>query len=153
VRGYFEIGIYHTKTFSNVGTLWRSAYQLGASGLFTIGKRYPKQPSDTVKAFRHVPMREFLTFDDFIKARPKGAILIGIEMGGDPLSTFDHPQQAIYLLGAEDSGLPPYILKKCNLIVSVEAIRTESYNVAVTGSLVMYHRVAMTTLKNQFKEK
>jgi len=98
-------------------------------------------------------MREFLTFDDFIKARPKGAILIGIEMGGDPLSTFDHPQQAIYLLGAEDSGLPPYILKKCNLIVSVEAIRTESYNVAVTGSLVMYHRVAMTTLKNQFKEK
>jgi tRNA(Leu) C34 or U34 (ribose-2'-O)-methylase TrmL len=44
---YFEIGIYHPKTRNNVGTLWRSAYQLGASGLFTIGRRYERQSSDT----------------------------------------------------------------------------------------------------------
>lgn len=31
-RGYFEIGVYHPKTPMNVGTLWRSAYQLGAAG-------------------------------------------------------------------------------------------------------------------------
>ena len=37
---YFEIGIFHTKTEQNVGTLWRSAFQLGAAGVFTIGKRY-----------------------------------------------------------------------------------------------------------------
>jgi len=28
---YFGIGIYQGKTESNVGTLWRSAYQLGAA--------------------------------------------------------------------------------------------------------------------------
>ena len=66
MRGYFEIGIYHTKTSANVGTLWRSAYQLGAMGIFTIGKRYPKQASDTVKCFKHVPMREFVCFEDFL---------------------------------------------------------------------------------------
>jgi hypothetical protein len=27
---YFEIGIYHSKKANNVGTLWRSALQLGA---------------------------------------------------------------------------------------------------------------------------
>ncbi len=36
---YFEIGIFHPKTKENIGTLWRSAYQLGAAGIFTIGKR------------------------------------------------------------------------------------------------------------------
>lgn len=140
MRGYFEIGIYHTKTVANVGTLWRSAYQLGAASIFTIGQRYPYQASDTLKTYRHVPMREFLTFDDFIKARPKNARLVGIEMGGKPLAELNHPEQAIYLLGAEDKGLPDNVIKQCNMLISIESLRTESYNVAVAGSLVMYHR-------------
>jgi hypothetical protein len=32
-RGYFEIGIYRTKCAANVGTLWRSAFQLVCSGI------------------------------------------------------------------------------------------------------------------------
>ena len=140
IRGYFEIGIYHTKTVINVGTLWRSAYQLGASGIFTIGKRYPHQTSDTLKTYRHIPYREYLTFEEFLNNRPFSCLLIGIEMGGKPLVQFHHPERAIYLLGAEDHGLPDNVLKQCNLLTSIESIRTESYNVAVAGSIVMYHR-------------
>ena len=140
MRGYFEIGIYHTKTVANVGTLWRSAYQLGAAGIFTIGKRYPYQTSDTARAYRHVPMREFLTFEDFLSARPKAARLVGIEMGGKPLAEAFHPAQAIYILGAEDRGLPDNIIKQCDMLISIESLRTESYNVSVAGSLVMYSR-------------
>ena len=140
MRGFFEIGIYHTKTAVNVGTLWRSAYQLGAASIFTIGKRYPKQASDTLKTHKHIPLREFLEFDDFLKARPKNARIVGVEMGGKPLSEFKHFEQSIYLLGAEDHGLPDCILKQCDAIISIESLRTESYNVAVAGSLVMYHR-------------
>lgn len=39
-RGYFGIGIYHTKNVLNVGTLWRSAHNFGASFIFTVGMRY-----------------------------------------------------------------------------------------------------------------
>lgn len=137
---YFEIGIYGAKTETNVGTLWRSALQLGAGGIFTIGRRYPGQSSDTTKTMRHIPLREYLTLDDMLAARPKGALLIGVEMGGKPLATFTHPAQAIYLLGAEDHGLPPAILARCDHIVSIEAVTVPSYNVAVAGSLVMWHR-------------
>jgi len=140
-RGFFEIGIFRVKTSSNVGTLWRSAYQMGSSGIFTIGRRYPKQASDTVKTYRHIPLREYANLDDFHHARPYGATLIGIEMDGVPLKRFRHPQQAIYLLGAEDSGLSNEAKSQCQEIVSIEAIRTESYNVAVAGSIVMYHRM------------
>lgn len=74
---YFEIGIYHTKTAANIGTLWRTA----------------------------------------------------------------HPRQAIYLLGAEDHGLPPDVLARCNSVVSLEAVCRPSYNVAVAGSIILYDRI------------
>ena len=141
MSGFFEIGIYHTKTEVNVGTLWRSAYQLGASGIFTIGRRYKSQSSDTVKSWRHIPLRNFVDFDDFSKHRPMDAVLVGVEMGGHKLTNYIHPKSCIYLLGAEDSGLPTDIIDRCNHLVSIESVNTESYNVAVAGSIVMYHRL------------
>lgn len=81
-RGYFEIGIYMNKTPYNLGTLWRSAYQLGAAGIFTIGHRYKTQASDTLKTYRHVPLRQYENFDQFLAARPHDCPLIGIEFGG-----------------------------------------------------------------------
>ena len=139
-RGFFEVGVYHPKTEMNMGTLMRSAFQLGAAGVFTIGRRYKAEASDTYKTFRHLPIRHFATFEEFQEARPMAARLVGVEMGGKPLGQTSHPQQAIYLLGAEDHGLPPDVLAKCQQVISLEAVRTPSYNVAVTGSLVMYHR-------------
>lgn len=138
-RGFFEIGVWHGKTSTNIGTLWRSAHQLGASGIFTVGRRYRKQPSDTIKAWRSIPLRNYLTVDDM--ELPFDAMLVGVEMGGEPLSTFRHPKRCIYLLGAEDHGLAPDIVKRCHRMVSIESVRSQSFNVAVAGSLVMYDRL------------
>ncbi len=81
------------------------------------------------------------TLEDFLENRPLGAQLVGIEIGGTPLSQFRHPERAIYLLGSEATGLPARVLEKCNAVIALEAVRQASYNVAVTGSIVMYHRV------------
>ena len=137
---YFEIGIYQPRRVDNLGTLWRTAYQLGAAGIFTIGRQYRRQASDTSLTELHIPLREYLTLEDFLTARPKGAVLVGIEMGGTPLAGFHHPERAIYLLGSENNGLPAKILEQCNQVVSIEAVGKPSYNVAVAGALVMYHR-------------
>ena len=140
MRGYFEIGIYQGKTPANLGTLWRSAYQLGAAGIFIIGERFKIQSSDTYKAYKHIPLREFRDFDHFQDSRPYDCMLVGVEMGGQSLSGYSHPERAIYLLGAEDTGLPEKVLSECQSVVSLESINTLSYNVAVAGSLVMYDR-------------
>lgn len=140
MRGYFEIGIYQGKTPANLGTLWRSAYQLGAAGIFLIGKRFKHEASDTCNAYKHIPLREYRDFDHFQDSRPYDCKMIGIEMGGKALSGYSHPERAIYLLGAEDGGLPKQVIEKCQGIISLEAVNMLSYNVAVAGSLVMYHR-------------
>lgn len=141
--GYFEIGIYNPRNDVNIGTLWRSAHQLGAAGIFTIGRRYRRQTSDPFDVDVHIPLRAYATFEDFLENRPNGAQLVGIEMGGTPLAGFRHPSQALYLLGSEDNGLPGRVLEKCNAVIALEAVRQVSFNVAVTGSIVMYHRVFM----------
>ena len=145
--GFFEIGICNNKTPANLGTLWRSAYQLGASGIFTIGRRYLRQPSDTVAASRNIPLREYSSFDELETTRPKGTRIVAVEIGGRELHTFTHPKQAIYLLGAEDYGLPSKILDRCEDIINIESLRTQSYNVAIAGSLVMYHRLLTMRLQ------
>lgn len=140
MRGYFEIGIFQGKTAQNIGTLWRSAYQLGAGGVFTIGSRCKLQSSDTCQAWRHIPLRQFQDIETFLDSLPIDCPIVGIEMGGILLSKFSHPERAIYLLGAEDYGLTDKAKEHCSSIVSLEAARTESYNVAVAGSIVMWDR-------------
>jgi tRNA G18 (ribose-2'-O)-methylase SpoU len=140
-RGYFEIGIVNSKTPANLGTLWRSAYQLGAAGIFVTGKRYVTQPSDTCNTWKHIPLRHYFDTEAFLKNIPYNCALVGVEMGGKLLKNFTHPERAIYILGAEDSGLPTNIINQCQHIVSLQCVRSLSYNVAVAGSLVMYDRM------------
>jgi tRNA G18 (ribose-2'-O)-methylase SpoU len=141
MRGYFEIGIFNGKVKENLGTLWRSAFQMGASGIYTIGQRYSKQASDTYKTSRHIPLRQFQNIEEFLASQPTGCPLVGIEMGGTPIAEFKHPESAIYLLGSEDGGIPRSLLERCQHVVNLPSIRVPSYNVAVAGSLVMYDRL------------
>lgn len=138
---FFEIGIYQPRNGINVGTLWRSASQLGAAGIFTIGRPFKRQTSDTSSAHLHIPFRTYDSFEEFLSCRPVGAVLVGVEIGGTPLSQFRHPEQAIYLLGAEDNGLPPKAVACCNQVVAIESVNKASYNLAVAGSILMYHRM------------
>lgn len=154
---YFEIGIYHPRNGVNIGTLWRSAYQLGAAGIFTIGKPYRRQSSDTAAAETAIPLRVYAALDELLAVRPRGARLVGVELPSGhpsagkalPLSQFRHPPQAVYLLGGESGGLPPAVLERCDLLVYLQAVRSASYNVAVTGSIVMYHRVFLSDFSPQ----
>jgi tRNA G18 (ribose-2'-O)-methylase SpoU len=144
MRGYCGIGIVAGKTPENVGTLWRSANLLGAGFIFTIGGRYKRQCSDTMQTPRHLPLWEFEDFECFDHSRPAGCALVGVELDekARPLKDFCHPPRAVYLLGAEDDGLPYEVLERCQSIVQLPG--RHSLNVAVAGSIVLYDRLAKT---------
>lgn len=146
-RGYFGIGIYKPKTTENIGTLWRSAYQLGASYIFTIEKRYKKQCSDTYNTYKHVPLFHYPTVDLFVESLPMASNLVLVEFGegSKPIDQFNHPDRCCYLLGSEDNGFDNTLIEKLSGLVmsrvELPAIRTSSYNVSVAGSLLMYDRL------------
>jgi len=140
-RGYFGIGILNGKTEANIGTLWRSAFIMGASFIFTIGKRYKNQSSDTVKTWKHIPLYHYETFDDFYKSIPYDSRIIGIEIDDKsvPINEFKHPERCVYLLGAEDNGLSKEAIDKCHELIVLPG--EYCMNVAVAGSIVMYDRL------------
>lgn len=138
--GYFGIGIQNGKTPENLGVLWRSAQNLGASFIFTIGNRYAKQACDTHNAVSALPYFHYKDFQEFYNHLPKGAMLIGVELDerAQLLKDFSHPRNCVYLLGAEDHGLSNEALEKCHHLVQFDTPR--SLNVSVAGSIVMYDR-------------
>jgi tRNA G18 (ribose-2'-O)-methylase SpoU len=142
MRGYFGIGIWRTKNELNIGTLWRSAYLLGASFIFTVGRRYKRQSSDTVNAWRHIPLWHFEDVDSLVKHLPHACPLVGIELDprSEPLTSYEHPPRACYLLGAEDHGLSPEVRTRCHTLVQLPG--TLSMNVAAAGTVVLYDRFA-----------
>jgi tRNA G18 (ribose-2'-O)-methylase SpoU len=139
-RGYLGIGIYHVKTACNIGTLWRSAYNFGASFIFTIGKRYKKQHSDTLKAHRHIPLYHYVDFKDFKNHTPHNCKVIAIEQSerSKDIKDYKHPERAIYLLGAEDHGIPIKLLDQCHEVIHIDT--PQCLNVSSAGSIVMYDR-------------
>lgn len=151
-EGFFTIGVVGLKNSHNLGTLWRSAFQSGAASLFVVGERYSAQTSDTVKAWRHVPVVSHPDWNAFAAASPYGAVWVAVEMGGEPLETFEHPERACYILGSEDTGVPDSVLRSCHRVVSLPSVRYESFNVAVAGSIVMYDRMAKQRRNGQSRE-
>ena len=139
-RGFFGIGIFHGKTEENIGTLWRSANILGADFIFTIGKRYSKQCTDTMNTPRHIPLWHFDDWDDMFHHVPYDCPVVAIELDDRsiPLERFVHPERCIYLLGAEDHGLPNEIMDRC--YATVQLLGDTCMNVSTAGSIVMYDR-------------
>lgn len=140
MAGYFGIGIYHNKSKRNIGTLWRSAQLFEASYVFTILMQYKWMPSDTLKTWRNVPFFHHENVDDFLNNLPFDSELVGVELTDDAsdIINFKHPKRAIYLLGAEDLGLPQHILDKCKTVIKLPG--KYSMNVSTAGTLVMYDR-------------
>lgn len=143
-RGYCAIGVYKPKNTTNMGTIWRSAQLFGADYIFTIGHRYKKQPTDTLNSTKHIPLFNYDTWEDFIKHQPEKSKIVLVEQSDkQQLDTFKHPERAVYVLGAEDEGIPQELWKG-NQVVNIPSLEEQSLNVAVAASLVLYERFTNT---------
>lgn len=149
MRGYFGIAMYHAKHETNVGTLWRSAHTYGAAFIATVGRRYVKQSSDTCKTPLSTPLHHYVDMMDLLQHLPHGCRLVGVELDSRavPLTRYQHPHNALYLMGAEDYGLTAAVRDACHDLVQIPTPGPMSLNVSVAGSLVMADRFAKTSVR------
>lgn len=145
---FFGIGVYQPKTIHNIGTLWRSAYILGAQFIFIVEGKYNGQTSDTEKTWSKIPFYKYDDLEHMYNSLPHATQLVGAEMSENstPIRTFAHPKRAAYLLGAEDNGLPQFVIDKCHKLVQLPGLT--SLNVAVSGSILMYDRINKFEIEN-----
>lgn len=145
-RGFFAVGVELPETPINVGTLWRTADLFGAAYIFTVGERYKRQASDTMKTWRHTPLIHYDTLEDLEAGLPYACPLVGIELDerATMLDCYHHRERACYLLGSEDRGLTRQALALCDDVVQLPG--EHSMNVAVAGSIVLYDRITRAGL-------
>lgn len=141
MRGFCGIGVFNPKHEVNIGTLFRSAVCFGANYLFTVGRRYKRQSSDTPDSLGHLPCFNHVCFEDLLKSLPARTRLVLVENSPEaiPIERFTHPPQAVYLLGAEDHGLPPRILQHKGAL-TVKINTKYCLNVSVAGSIILFDR-------------
>ncbi len=138
-HSYVGIGIYNVKRTHNFGALIRTARVFGANFVFSVGHRNPAEAS-SIRAERSVPLFHFDTLEGFVVSIPVNARLVCVELapGALDIRTYAHPEQAVYLLGPEDSGLPASIMRNRDTVILPGAY---PLNVAMAATVVLYDRL------------
>ena len=133
-----SVGLYNPKIELNVGGALRAAYNFQADMVAISGRRYKHQCTDTVKAYRHIPV---LHTDDIIKLIPYQSTPVAVEIcdKAKPIYNFVHPKSAFYIFGPEDGSLGKSILDKCPYVVYIPT--KQCMNLAATVNVVLYDRL------------
>lgn len=139
MRGFAAIGLVQPKTPVNVGSVLRAAQCFGAAMVATTGQRYSRSPTDTMKAYRHLPL---VQCDDLHAVIPFDCVPVAIELvdGARPLTAYQHPERAFYIFGPEDGSIRKDVLSWCRDAVYVET--GFCMNLAACVNVVLYDRMA-----------
>lgn len=138
-RGYSAIGLFNPKTPSNVGSILRDAGCFGSSFVAMTGHRFHRAPTDTLNFPANAPL---LQVQDLREVIPHDCVPVAVELvdGARPLTTYTHPDRAIYIFGPEDGTLGKSVTSWCRDVIYVP---TEyCMNLAVTAGVVLYDRMA-----------
>jgi tRNA(Leu) C34 or U34 (ribose-2'-O)-methylase TrmL len=103
------------------------------------GKRYQRHGSDTMKAWRHMPM---IQCDDLYDVIPYGCVPVAVDIieGAVSLVEYEHPERAFYVFGPEDGTLGGMTTCWCRDVVYVPT--HACMNLAATVNVVLYDRMA-----------
>ncbi len=134
------LALFHTRFDVNLGVSVRSSEAAGLSEVILVGHqpmfRSPARGTELVVPVRHVPDAAALLRD----LREKGYQLVAVQQTPDsvPFHTADYPPRPLFVLGAEDEGLPPLLRRAADLVVEVPMFGViDSLNVAACATTVM----------------
>lgn len=137
-RGFAAIGLHQPKNSINVGSVLRAAMCYDAAMVATSGHRYGRASTDTMKAYRHVPLVQTDNLRDTI---PFDCVPVAVDLidGARDLKNYIHPERAFYVFGPEDGTLGKEILSWCPDVIYIPT--RYCMNLAATVNVVLYDRL------------
>lgn len=127
----------------NVGATIRACSCFGVESLVWTGSRidlskYTRLPrEERMKGYKSVQFmndqRPFELFDDVTP------VCVEVYENSEPLTTFDHPENALYVFGPEDGKVPQVVRRLCHRFVHIPAHFCLNLSAAV--NVVLAHRM------------
>lgn len=141
-KPFVSIGLTNPKSPTNVGAVMRASGCYQVDAVFYTGNRYNRAKqynTDTMNAAATIPLK---CVDDLIDSAHKEAKIVCIELveGATPLPEFQHPDNALYVFGPEDSTIQQKVINKADAVVYIPTIGC--LNLAQTVNVVLYDRMA-----------
>jgi tRNA(Leu) C34 or U34 (ribose-2'-O)-methylase TrmL len=138
-RGFAAIGLHAPKDIHNIGSVLRAAGCYGAAMVASSGKRYSRARTDTLAAYRHLPL---LHVEDLFSVIPHDCVPVAVDLldGAADLTQYQHPPRAFYIFGPEDGTLGKAITDRCRDKVVIPA--AYCLNLAMAVNVVLYDRMA-----------
>jgi len=127
----------------NVGATIRACSCFGIESLVWTGSRielskYERLPrEERMKGYKSVQFsshqRPFDLFADFTP------VCVEVHEQSEPLTTFEHPEDGVYIFGPEDGSVPQVIRRLCHRFVHIPAHHCLNLSAAV--NVVLAHRL------------
>ncbi len=136
------IGLINPKSPSNVGSVMRAAGCYQADAVFYTGQRYARAAkfnTDTKSINKKIPLTGI---ENIIAAKTAQMKVVCVDLveGAIPLPEYQHPEQALYILGPEDGSIEQSIIDQADDVVYVPTIGC--MNLAATTNVLLYDRMA-----------
>jgi tRNA(Leu) C34 or U34 (ribose-2'-O)-methylase TrmL len=135
----------------NVGATIRACSCFSLEALVWTGSRvdvskYQRLPrEERMKGYKSVQFenapRPFDLFEDFTP------VCVEVYEQSEPLTTFEHPENAVYIFGPEDGSVPQVIRRLCHRFVHIPAHFCLNLSAAV--NVVLAHRLMSRQLLGQ----
>lgn len=143
------------KYLHNVGAAIRACSCFGVKYLQWTGDRvnpqeYERIPrEERMKGYKSV---EFRNYDRVFEVKPLSVdgvvpVCVEVQENSEPLTTFEHPKNAVYIFGPEDGGVPQVIRRLCHRFVHIPAHHCLNLSAAV--NVVLAHRLMSRQLQGE----
>ncbi len=140
-RAPAALALCHTRFDVNLGVAVRSAEAAGLREVVLMGRadlfRSPARGTDLLLPIDHVPDPAALV----VWARSRGYQIVAVQQTPDsaPYHRADYPPRPLFVLGAEDEGVPPALRAAADLAVEIPLFGAiDSLNVAAAATTVMF---------------
>ncbi|VAW51804.1 RNA methyltransferase, TrmH family [hydrothermal vent metagenome] len=148
-----HIGLIDPKSPENVESVMRLAGNFSVDSVYFSGERYPKAAKlkpCTVdmsrKVSRAIPLTQVDNFiDDPIVYMPNNLKIVCVEFAENAilLPEYQHPKNALYIFGSEDSTITQQLIDRADDVVYVPTV--SCMNLSATVSVVLYDRLAKSS--------
>ena len=140
-----SVALINPKYPHNVGAILRTASCYGMEQLWFTGnridlalggkKRLPRE--ERMKGYKNV---DLIQYDYFIDQFEPGVVPVAVEVreNSEPLYSFEHPENALYIFGPEDGSIPSTYLRHCHRFIVIPT--RHCLNLAMAVTTVLYDR-------------
>lgn len=141
-----SIGLVNPKSPDNVSSVMRSAGNFSVDSVYYTGSRYtralrlnPDIPRMSRKVSQGIPLTGVNCLVDSVISDMK-IICVEFAENAIPLPEYQHPENALYIFGPEDSSIPQDIIDRADAVIFVPT--TGCMNLAATVNVLLYDRLA-----------